>query len=274
MRPCRRKVIRTMSTSLTQQSLGYAVQSVAGQVRGHNEDAVLCLPRLRLWAVADGMGGHQCGEVASALALEALQREIAHGMALDQAILSAHRSILEASAQVPGRTMGSTVVAVHFQEDEFEVAWVGDSRAYRISLEGIVRLTHDHSWVQAMIDAGELTQEQARKHPRRNIVTQCLGLGEQELDVGRVRGRMQTGELLLLCSDGLTGELDDSLIQQACASAVTLDELVEQLVGLANQMGGRDNISCIVLAHNVTDSAQVFAKSSNFLSRWLTSLKP
>lgn len=262
-----------MSMSLTQQSLGYSAQSVAGQVRGHNEDAVLCQPRLGLWAVADGMGGHQCGEVASALALEALEREVGAGTALDQAILCAHRNILAASQEAGGRAMGSTVVAVQFLGDEFEVAWVGDSRAYRVSLDGIVRLTRDHSWVQAMIDAGELSHEQAREHPRRNIVTQCLGLGGQELEVGRVRGQLQPGELLLLCSDGLTGELNDEQIQAVCASAVTLDELVEQLVGLANQLGGRDNISCVALAHSAADSPQIAARSRNFISRWLTSRK-
>ena len=262
-----------MSMSLNPHSLGYAAQSVAGQVRGHNEDAVLCLPRLGLWAVADGMGGHQCGEVASALVIETLGREVATGMALDQAILSAHRQVLAASRDTDGRAMGSTVVAVQFVDGEFEVAWVGDSRAYRVSLEGIVRLTRDHSWVQAMVDAGELSAEQAREHPRRNIVTQCLGLGEQELEVGRVRGSLQAGELLLLCSDGLTGELSDEQIQAVCAGAATLDELVEQLVGLANQLGGRDNISCIALAHTPADSAQIATKSRNFISRWLTSRK-
>lgn len=262
-----------MSLSLTQQSLGYSVQSVAGQVRGHNEDAVLCQPQLGLWAVADGMGGHQCGEVASALVVETLGREVATGMALDQAILSAHRQVLAASRRADGRAMGSTVVAVQFVDSAFEVAWVGDSRAYRVSLEGIVRLTRDHSWVQAMVDAGELSAEQARQHPRRNIVTQCLGLGEQELEVGRVRGSLQSGELLLLCSDGLTGELNDEQIQAVCARAATLDELVEQLVGLANQHGGRDNISCIALAHSPAGSAQIATKSRNFISRWLTSRK-
>ena len=263
-----------MSMSLNPHSLGYAAQSVAGQVRGHNEDAVLCLPRLGLWAVADGMGGHQCGEVASALVLQTLEREVDAGAALDQAILCAHQGVLAAGEKAGGQAMGSTVVAVQVQQDAFEVAWVGDSRAYRVSLDGIVRLTRDHSWVQAMVDAGELTAEQAREHPRRNIVTQCLGLAGQELEVGRVRGTLQAGELLLLCSDGLTGELNDEQIQAVCAGAATLDELVEQLVGLANRQGGRDNISCIALAHSTTDSVQIAPRSRNFISRWLTSLKP
>jgi protein phosphatase len=258
---------------MSMQSLGFAAQSVAGRVRAHNEDAVLCLPELGLWAVADGMGGHQCGEVASALALEVMGRSVAGGADLVAAIHAANQAILDAVQEEGGRRMGSTVVAARFFASEFEVAWIGDSRAYRISLDGIERLTRDHSWVQAMIDAGELSIEEARQHPRRNIVTQCLGQSEQVLEVGRARGSLEPGELLLLCSDGLTGELNDEQIQEVCAGAATLDALVEQLIGLANQLGGKDNISCIVLGRSVVESTEIDAKPRNFLSRWLHSRK-
>lgn len=255
------------------QSLGFAAQSVAGRVRGHNEDAVLCLPELGLWAVADGMGGHECGEVASALALDTLRQSVVAGSGLESSIHAAHQAILAAVQEEGGRRMGSTVVAVRFVDADYEVAWIGDSRAYRISLDGIVRLTRDHSWVQAMIDAGELSLDDARQHPRRNIVTQCLGQGEQELEVGRVQGSLAPGELLLLCSDGLTGELTDEQIQEVCAGAATLDELVEELIGLANRLGGKDNISCIVLGRSMAESTEIDARPRNFLSRWLHSRK-
>jgi serine/threonine protein phosphatase PrpC len=259
---------------MSMQSLGFAAQSVAGRVRGHNEDAVLCLPELGLWAVADGMGGHQCGEVASAMALDALRQAIAAGVDLEGAIHAANQAILDAVQEEGGRRMGSTVVAARFLDSDFEVAWIGDSRAYRVSLDGIARLTRDHSWVQAMIDAGELSVEEAREHPRRNIVTQCLGQNEQALEVGRVQGNLAPGELLLLCSDGLTGELNDEQIQEVCAGAATLDALVEQLIGLANQLGGKDNISCIVLGRSMVESTEIDAKPRNFLSRWLNPRKP
>ena len=255
------------------QSLGFAAQSVAGRVRGHNEDAVLCLPELGLWAVADGMGGHECGEVASALALDTLRQSIVAGSGLESSIHAAHQAILAAVQEEGGRRMGSTVVAVRFVDADYEVAWIGDSRAYRISLDGIERLTRDHSWVQAMIDAGELSLDEARQHPRRNIVTQCLGQGEQALEVGRVQGSLAPGELLLLCSDGLTGELTDEQIQEVCAGAATLDELVDELIGLANRLGGKDNISCIVLGRSMAESTEIDARPRNFLSRWLHSRK-
>jgi protein phosphatase len=258
---------------MSMQSLGFAAQSVAGRVRGHNEDAVLCLPELGLWAVADGMGGHECGEVASALALDTLRQSVVAGSGLESSIHAAHQAILAAVQEEGGRRMGSTVVAVRFVDADYEVAWIGDSRAYRISLDGIERLTRDHSWVQAMIDAGELSLAEARQHPRRNIVTQCLGQGEQELEVGRVQGSLAPGELLLLCSDGLTGELTDEQIQEVCAGAATLDELVEELIGLANRLGGKDNISCIVLGRSMAESTEIDARPRNFLSRWLHSRK-
>jgi protein phosphatase len=258
---------------MSMQSLGFAAQSVAGRVRGHNEDAVLCLPELGLWAVADGMGGHECGEVASALALDTLRQSVVAGSGLESSIHAAHQAILAAVQEEGGRRMGSTVVAVRFVDADYEVAWIGDSRAYRISLDGIERLTRDHSWVQAMIDAGELSLAEARQHPRRNIVTQCLGQGEQKLEVGRVQGSLAPGELLLLCSDGLTGELTDEQIQDVCAGAATLDELVEELIGLANRLGGKDNISCIVLGRSMAESTEIDARPRNFLSRWLHSRK-
>ncbi|WP_237044665.1 PP2C family protein-serine/threonine phosphatase [Aquipseudomonas alcaligenes] len=258
---------------MSMQSLGFAAQSVAGRVRGHNEDAVLCLPELGLWAVADGMGGHECGEVASALALDTLRQCVVAGSGLESSIHAAHQAILAAVQEEGGRRMGSTVVAVRFVDADYEVAWIGDSRAYRISLDGIERLTRDHSWVQAMIDAGELSLDEARQHPRRNIVTQCLGQGEQALEVGRVQGSLAPGELLLLCSDGLTGELTDEQIQDVCAGAATLDELVEELIGLANRLGGKDNISCIVLGRSMAESTEIDARPRNFLSRWLHSRK-
>ena len=212
-------------------------------------------------------------EVASALALDTLRQSVVAGSGLESSIHAAHQAILAAVQEEGGRRMGSTVVAVRFVDADYEVAWIGDSRAYRISLDGIERLTRDHSWVQAMIDAGELSLDEARQHPRRNIVTQCLGQGEQALEVGRVQGSLAPGELLLLCSDGLTGELTDEQIQDVCAGAATLDELVDELIGLANRLGGKDNISCIVLGRSMAESTEIDARPRNFLSRWLHSRK-
>lgn len=233
-------------------SVVFAAQSVAGQVRTHNEDALACRPELGLWALADGMGGHERGEVASALALQGLIEALQQGAELAAAVQAAHLAVVAAAQPAAGQAgMGSTLVAVRLDGDEFELAWVGDSRAYRIGAECIEQLSHDHSWVQAMVDAGQMSAEEARQHPRRNLILQCLGQGEQAPEAGLLRGRLAPDELLLLCSDGLTGELDDAAIQRCCAEAETLEAMVEQLLELANSHGGRDNISCIVLGLGV-----------------------
>jgi protein phosphatase len=227
-----------------------------GKKRVNNEDTFLTLlpsptPTLPIQGVllaADGMGGHERGEVASALALEELVGAVQQGEALLAAVHAAHLAIVAAAQPVADEAgMGSTLVAVRLDGEEFELAWVGDSRAYRIGCEHIEQLTHDHSWVQAMVDAGQMSAEEAREHPRRNVILQCLGQVGQVPDVGLLRARLAPDELLLLCSDGLTNELDDAAIQHCCAEAATLEAMVEQLVGLANSHGGRDNVSCIVL---------------------------
>jgi len=255
-------------------NLGFAALSVVGRVRRHNEDAILCCPLLGLWAVADGMGGHRRGEVASALALKTLQALLRRGDDLPTAIHGAHAAIVEAAEADEGsRGMGTTLVAVRFAGAEFQLAWVGDSRAYRIGTRGIEQLSHDHSWVQLMIDAGSLSVEEARIHPRRNVVTQCLGQAGQALEVARVQGRLGHGELLLLCSDGLTRELDDAQIRQICADASTLDVLVSELVEVANRQGGRDNISCIVLGLPAAVADPVAERPRSFLEKLLKPAK-
>ena len=262
-----------MAMTPIEQPLVYAAQSVVGQVREHNEDAVLCCPELALWAVADGLGGHRRGEVASALALQALRAACADGEELLAAVHVANAAIVAAAeGDADCRGMGTTLVAVRFAGADFQLAWVGDSRAYRVDAEHIERLSHDHSWVQAMIDAGQMSVEQARNHPQRNVIFQCLGRDDQTLDVGLLQGHLQPHELLLLCSDGLTGELSDAQIQQLCASAATLDELVALLVERANQLGGNDNISCIVLARDRVEPVEA-ARPRGFLSKLFKPLK-
>lgn len=256
-----------------EQTLIYAGQSVPGRVRQHNEDALLCCPQLNVWAIADGMGGHQCGEVASGLALQVLQASCANGLALEAAVHAANQKILAVAHSQDQRGMGTTLVAVKFDGAQFTIAWVGDSRAYRVSAGHIEQLTHDHSWVQTMIDAGQMSPEAARSHPQRNVILQCLGRDDQPLQVGLLQGSLGDHELLLLCSDGLTGELEDAQIQLLCSSAETLDELVTQLLAQANEMGGKDNISCIVLGRDA-GAPSVEIKPRGLLSRLFTSRKP
>lgn len=230
------------------ETLEYACASVPGQVRAHNEDSLLSCPELGLWVIADGMGGHQRGEVASAMAVDSLRHSIAQQLPLTDAVRVANQAIIQAAQQDPdSQGMGTTLVALRLSGSAYELAWVGDSRAYLLSATGIQALSRDHSWVQAMIDAGQLSASEARSHPRKNVITQCLGQASLELEVGHVQGELSAGQFILLCSDGLHGELTDQRILQLCTRAKSAEAAVDALVDAANAAGGKDNISCVLV---------------------------
>jgi protein phosphatase len=200
--------------------------------------------------VADGMGGHACGEVASALARETIVREIRDGKSLGQAIRVADEEIIRTSRRRnDSLPMGTTVVAARVQGNRFEVAWVGDSRAYLWRDGQLAQLSQDHSYVQELIAQGALTSEQARSHPHRNVVTQALGVTDpNQLNVETLTGDLRPGMQLLLCSDGLTEEVDDrgiadALRQDDCSA----QELVDTLIAAALDGGGSDNVTAILV---------------------------
>jgi protein phosphatase len=221
-----------------------------GLRRELNEDSYYGDSELGLWLVADGMGGHEYGEVASALARETIVREIRDGTPLTQAIRIADEEIIRTSRQRrDALPMGTTVVATGIIGNRFEVAWVGDSRVYLWRNGQLVQLSKDHSYVQELIASGTITQEQARSHPHRNVVTQALGVTDpRNLNVATLSGEVFPGMQLLLCSDGLTEEVDDSEIarvlgQQDCSA----QECVDTLVAAALDGGGSDNITAVLI---------------------------
>ncbi|MBB5883911.1 serine/threonine-protein phosphatase [Xanthomonas sp. LMG 8992] len=221
-----------------------------GLRRDLNEDTYYGDHELGLWLVADGMGGHACGEVASALAREAILREVRGGTALAQAIRIADEEIIRASQRRNDTLpMGTTVVAARVQGNRFEVAWVGDSRAYLWRDGKLAQLSQDHSYVQELIAQGALTAEQARAHPHRNVVTQALGVTDpQHLNVATMTGELRPGMRLLLCSDGLTEEVDDAGLASALGhDDCSAQECVDMLVAAALDEGGSDNITAILV---------------------------
>ncbi|MDQ1094286.1 serine/threonine protein phosphatase PrpC [Xanthomonas sacchari] len=221
-----------------------------GLRRDLNEDTYYGDHELGLWLVADGMGGHACGEVASALAREAIVREVRGGTALAQAIRIADEEIIRASQRRNDTLpMGTTVVAARVQGNRFEVAWVGDSRAYLWRDGKLAQLSQDHSYVQELIAQGALTAEQARAHPHRNVVTQALGVTDpQHLNVATMTGELRPGMRLLLCSDGLTEEVDDAGLANALShDDCSAQECVDMLVAAALDEGGSDNITAILV---------------------------
>ena len=221
-----------------------------GLRRELNEDTYYGDSELGLWLVADGMGGHEYGEVASALARETIVREVRDGTPLRQAIRIADEEIIRASRRRnDSLPMGTTVVAVRVVGSRFEVAWVGDSRAYLWKEGQLAQLSHDHSYVQDLIAKGMLTVEQARSHPQRNVVTQALGVTDPEhLSVESMNGELRPGMQLLLCSDGLTEEVNDAGIAGVLAqSDCSAQECVDSLVAAALDGGGSDNVTAILV---------------------------
>ncbi|HZW17984.1 MAG TPA: protein phosphatase 2C domain-containing protein [Luteimonas sp.] len=221
-----------------------------GLRRELNEDTYYGDSELGLWLVADGMGGHEYGEVASALAREAIVREIRQGTPLQQAIRIADEEIIRASRKRgDSLPMGTTVVAARIVDNRFEVAWVGDSRVYLWHDDRLAQLSHDHSYVQELISQGTISVDQARTHPHRNVVTQALGVTDpQNLNVETLSGELLPGMQLLLCSDGLTEEVDDRGISRVLShTECSAQECVDGLVAAALDGGGSDNVTVVLV---------------------------
>ncbi|HEY7660908.1 MAG TPA: Stp1/IreP family PP2C-type Ser/Thr phosphatase [Actinomycetota bacterium] len=217
-----------------------------GQVREGNEDSMLVIAPL--YAVADGMGGHRGGEVASHLALDTVQRlfEQQEGTLADQ-VVEANRAVYERSQQdrsVAG--MGTTLTAVLVDGNRVHLAHVGDSRAYLFRGGELTLLTEDHTLVHRMVVEGEITEAEAETHPHRSILTRALGVDASvEVDEGDVE--VAPGDRVLLCTDGLTGMVTEPQIREILSESEEPQDAVERLVKSANRAGGIDNITAVIL---------------------------
>lgn len=227
-----------------------------GRVRYNNEDRIEFDAGLGVAVLADGMGGQNAGEVASSAAVAAVMaalRAAPHplGHALEDAIAAANRVVYRLGRdRTELRGMGTTLVAAVVDEVAAWVAHVGDSRAYRYCARGLERLTTDHSVVQELVDTGAITAEAARRAPNRHIVTRALGMLE-EVPCDLRRLEPASGDVLLLCSDGLTDMLDDAAIERLCRRHGNLDGLADALVAAALEAGGLDNVSVVAMRPTV-----------------------
>jgi serine/threonine protein phosphatase PrpC len=224
----------------------FASHSHPGRVHDTNEDSIGCESAQGLWFVADGMGGHASGEVASNIVRDTLEGNAARP--LSDAVLAAHAAIAERgnSGDERLRGMGSTVVAFVQRGDEGEVVWVGDSRAYLWRSGRLQRLTRDHSYVEMLRDSSGITEADIRVHRQRNLVTQTLGIGAPVPSSAHVD--LRANDWLMLCSDGLHDELDDDEIAAQLRSGRAPDDTVIMLVDAALANGGRDNVSVVLIA--------------------------
>jgi PPM family protein phosphatase len=229
-----------------------------GRVRSRNEDAVFADGQRGLFIVADGMGGHQAGEVASRIAIETisgrLHTVVQGGSAestrqrLVEVVGDAHEEILRRSSilnELEG--MGSTIVLAWVVDEWVHVANVGDSRAYLFRSEGLRQLTDDHSIAARMVRQGALDAKDARQHAMHSVLYNALGHDSQPSDVDVHSYEHHEGDTLLLCSDGLTDMVEDHEIEKALRASASVQEVCDKLIGLANQNGGKDNITAIVV---------------------------
>jgi PPM family protein phosphatase len=228
-----------------------------GLVRSANQDSYhIDDPEGRFFIVADGMGGHAGGEEASRIATEAIQsylcshwqRQFEPTALLKEMLLEANQHILDNQQAHPERSdMGTTVVVVIFPEaDQPWCVHVGDSRLYRLREQQLEQITKDHTWISQAVGSGLLTPEQARVHPWRHVLAQCLGREElNQIDIQPLD--IQKGDRLLLCSDGLTEELSDDLIAPYLGNDYSCDQAAEALVEAAKEKGGQDNITVVII---------------------------
>ena len=233
----------------------FAAGSHPGLKRDHNEDYYRADADQGLWLVADGVGGHADGEVAAQIVGDTVVQTLAEGACLTEGIMAAHRAVLREIQSRENSNMGSTVVALSLQDDTYEICWVGDSRAYVYDRE-LRQLTQDHNPVKELLARGAITPEQAAVHPERHVLSQSMGVSDAiRVDPGSIRGRLLPGQQILLCSDGLTDELDDAKIAATLAAHSSSQSQVDALIEAALEAGGHDNITAIVVGAPVAREA-------------------
>lgn len=261
----------------------FGASSDIGRVRENNEDSFRAAPEINLFVLSDGMGGQSSGEIASRLASETVIthcREAAGNPALPflgsmtegasecgnrlaSAFRLANHTVHQAAqANTTLRGMGATLVAVMFSEERVNIAHVGDSRAYRLRSGRLEALTQDHSFVAEQVRVGRMTEQEAQNSNLQNVLLRAVGV-EEEVDVDLNEELFAGDDVLLLCSDGLTKELSDTQIAAVLANEEDADAAARQLVKLANDAGGNDNITVIVLRH-----ASRLVGSFEKLGRW------
>ncbi len=226
--------------------------SHVGTVREVNEDSVVSLPEIQFWAVADGMGGYEAGNVASTMITSALgdmQDEESLNKAVNQIedlLLDVNHRILEyAQIMLDGRTLGSTVVALKIQGRVGVCLWAGDSRLYRLRNRQLLQLSRDHSQVEEQIQHGYLTPDEAVDHPEANVITRAIGADDElYLDINVFS--TQLGDVFMLCSDGLYNMLSDDEINQTLLHS-GLNDAARQLLDIALERGADDNVSIILV---------------------------
>ncbi|THB66786.1 MAG: serine/threonine-protein phosphatase [Gammaproteobacteria bacterium] len=223
-----------------------------GNVRKINEDSMLDMPAKGLWVVADGMGGHEAGDLASQTVIDKMAEIDSDDLLCDhyyyitEAIQTANREILEVSKnKFNGAVIGSTVVILYLQNDTINFLWAGDSRGYLLRDNKLTQITTDHSEVQELVARGLIPKEEAENHPRANVITRAVGAVE-DLDLDSISCRYQRGDIILLCSDGLIRDINDNEIEEIIKYK-DIDDSLERLMKTCLDRTAADNVTIILV---------------------------
>jgi protein phosphatase len=242
----------------------FAARTHPGRRGGQNEDSIGWDEANGLWFVADGMGGHASGDVASRIVKETMLGP-GLNLPLRAAVRRAHDEVAQAAADNTAHSnMGSTVVAARIADRQAEVAWVGDSRGYLWRGQTLRQLTRDHSYLEVLREQENLSETQLRGHPNKNLVTQTLGIGTPEPSV--ITEPLRKGDWLLLCSDGLNDELEDGEIAQILRANAAPDAAADALIAAALARGGRDNVSAVVVEYDGPNGVSLNRKTILWLA--------
>ena len=236
--------------------------SVAGMQRKNNEDSIYVgnenLPVKNIFIVADGMGGHNAGEVASGHAIEKFVEYVKDNYdsenildVLLEGVIAANKAVYdEAVSNENENGMGTTFTCACIENEKLYAVHVGDSRIYILKDEKLQQITNDHSFVMEMVKQGRITLEEARVHPKRNIITRAVGT-EETIDVDTVIKDFGENDVVLICSDGLSGMICDDEIEKIIKENEDVNQCIEKLIDRANENGGKDNISAIIIRNEV-----------------------
>jgi protein phosphatase len=233
--------------------MNHYAESHIGQ-RENNEDSYLIDEELGLFIVADGVGGLDKGEIASQITCEEIQKQIKNGTSLVDSIQRAHKKILEELQVNPQKQgMASTVVAVLFKDNAYELAWVGDSRVYLWDGE-LKQITRDHSYVELLLENGHIKFEDMSTHPDKNIISQALGIEKDLLDVATNKGSLEKNQILLLATDGLYEIFKEKIMIQSLKNSSNIENFTKEAVKSAVSLDGKDNITLLTIQSNVNSS--------------------
>lgn len=243
----------------------YGSRTDVGRIRPHNEDSLVASPPL--FCVADGMGGHEAGEVASEIAVQTLTAHApghADAPQLGEAVLAANQAVIAAAANGIGKPgMGTTMTAIVLEGRHLVVAQVGDSRAYLLHSGTLSQITRDHSLVADMVEKGQITAEEARWHPQRSVITRALG-SDPDMVPDLFDLELEVGDRILLCSDGLSGMVYDDELARIMTEEEDPQKCADALIDTANSYGGHDNITAIIVdVAGTEEEAVVERKRSN-----------